>query len=388
MMKRILLEIIITESKREFMKYAAANKISSETVEQVMSADPSPTKKYTFTVLRWIVPCVRNQEEIAKAWRNSNKNYEYMFNTPEAYARDTVIREFSRYISKFYRFNGIRFKKDFQSFKTVDEFAQFMVEYSNELSGKQKRKVAKDPTAVSKVFENDKCIILHIKKKEASCLYGKGTKWCITGLDVTHFENYSVTATIYFIIDKKNPTIKYAVVSNNIKPAQSLHGEGNGDYATMDVLKNGSAPVVKLPLDIDVYNAEDYLLWSNSAMNLVEFWEGQEIFDSFREEYEEYYTKSNEDDDSQWSGSYREYLHCLITFLRDTKNIIPSFDEISKKYDIPDGEKFFKRIPLEDTYIAPESIPDNPADNNDEPDNVQEYLFPEPEPDSIEAHNV
>lgn len=55
-----------------------------------------------------------------------------------------------------------------------------------------------------KVFENDKCQIFKIISKEAACLYGSGTKWCISAKNSNHFNEYATQGIMFYFIFIKN----------------------------------------------------------------------------------------------------------------------------------------------------------------------------------------
>ena len=68
-----------------------------------------------------------------------------------------------------------------------------------------------------KIYEDDDWLVLKINTYEASVKYGKGTEWCITGnnsdqgrIDFNH-HTLDSGATIYFFINKKNKSHKYAL---------------------------------------------------------------------------------------------------------------------------------------------------------------------------------
>lgn len=53
------------------------------------------------------------------------------------------------------------------------------------------------------VFENDKVRVYHILNKDASCMYGAGTKWCTTAAgEQNMFKYYHVGHNLYYILSK------------------------------------------------------------------------------------------------------------------------------------------------------------------------------------------
>jgi hypothetical protein len=112
--------------------------------------------------------------------------------------------------------------------KNVNKYKQKDI---NSYSINELKKVLEEPVQKSKtelkssgaklIFENDKVFIYHILTEAASKLYGKGTKWCVSGEKDNKFNEYDEEINLYFIIskyrDKEDPLYKIAVaVYSNI----------------------------------------------------------------------------------------------------------------------------------------------------------------------------
>ncbi len=75
----------------------------------------------------------------------------------------------------------------------------------------EKKKAVKEEGS-KKVFEDDQIVILNILNKEASCTYGKSTKWCISAdKSSNYWDQYYMSdlCTFYFVIVKDTKE-KYA----------------------------------------------------------------------------------------------------------------------------------------------------------------------------------
>jgi len=54
-----------------------------------------------------------------------------------------------------------------------------------------------------KIFDDGRYLVVKPQTEEASCYYGKGTTWCISGEEDNHFNRYKAQgATFYFVIDR------------------------------------------------------------------------------------------------------------------------------------------------------------------------------------------
>ena len=98
------------------------------------------------------------------------------------------------------------------------EFIDFIEDLESKKSKTQKNKQAKDVGATL-VYEDEEWFIYRIDTWEASCLYGKGTKWCISGENSKFWDDYA-KATVYFCISKilpeSNPFHKIAIIIDYI----------------------------------------------------------------------------------------------------------------------------------------------------------------------------
>ena len=104
-------------------------------------------------------------------------------------------------------------EKDIDRYKSLDQLEQMLATKRGAVSKTQQKQQAKVEGA-DLVFENDLWRVYHITTYEASVLYGKGTKWCISGKTAAgrdYFQDYASNLTIYFAIPKTDENEKIAV---------------------------------------------------------------------------------------------------------------------------------------------------------------------------------
>jgi hypothetical protein len=83
----------------------------------------------------------------------------------------------------------------------VDLFLKEVKKLKTEADKKKELEIKSKET--SKIYEDDKIVVLRPLTWEASCLYGAGTKWCTASKkSMEHFLNYSSTGGLYYIIVK------------------------------------------------------------------------------------------------------------------------------------------------------------------------------------------
>lgn len=96
--------------------------------------------------------------------------------------------------------------RDITAYDSVDELSQAVLETTKELKRKQDTGAEQ-----KKVFENKDWLLVQPLNKAASCKYGKGTKWCISGDNLTAWEEFTKEGDEFlFVFDKRNKR-KYAV---------------------------------------------------------------------------------------------------------------------------------------------------------------------------------
>jgi len=85
-----------------------------------------------------------------------------------------------------------------------------------------------------KIYEDNNVLIVSPKSHRASCYYGAKTKWCTTSTDTQHFQNYTNTGVLIYIINKHPITIgehyqKIAIYIPDINSNGILSNLGDDD---------------------------------------------------------------------------------------------------------------------------------------------------------------
>ena len=190
------------------MLYVSASKISdlkslypnlSKEIDQLYSADPTPTKKY----IHWSI-----------------KQLKLGFDVQQII---DIIQNFHKYSLKLQN-------KDINSYSYNS--------LKNIISGLQD----KPPLSIKeikqsgsyKVYESPNFIVIHPKTKAATHFYASGTRWCITMKDETHFETYVLKGIPIFIIINKSASKSDPMHKIGI----ALIDEENNTYDAYDALNH------------------------------------------------------------------------------------------------------------------------------------------------------
>jgi hypothetical protein len=172
----LLIESRIGDAKTVFAK----SKHSPSVFDQLVDADPTPTKKYIMWMVNRLV-AGDSVDKIEQAAHVFAKNEQRL---PE---------------------------KDINKYTSADEITKTIAGL-----GKTRSETAKeDLSGADLVFENNKCKVLKINTPKASYKLGVNGDggWCISRQHDNYFSpNYSGKNHIYFIISKIDKTEKYAAL--------------------------------------------------------------------------------------------------------------------------------------------------------------------------------
>jgi hypothetical protein len=152
---------------------------NSELIAELYDYDPSPNKKY----LHWLY-----ERFIEDFGLRNLKNFDHGF-------WDNVSK--ALFILEHYpqRFKNAELSTDIYSYKDLDSF---IMASEKSFQRSNRKLVLKDD--IDLVDEFDGIVILYPSTADASCYYGKGTRWCITRSST--YEDYMEKGNLFFILNK------------------------------------------------------------------------------------------------------------------------------------------------------------------------------------------
>lgn len=175
-LNQILESTVLLEGRKEdaIKKYGEEHEKLINTLSQ---DDPSGNNKY----LDWMVKTALG------------KNQDKSIPTVDAILR--IVTGFHKQLARIKN-------KDINSYKELIDLKDVVDEAEK---AAEEKKIAKQ---AKKVFENDEAVIYAPFTVQASCKYGAGSRWCISGTAGTnnsnpHFDDYSKHSNFYFFINKK-----------------------------------------------------------------------------------------------------------------------------------------------------------------------------------------
>lgn len=126
-------------------------------------------------------------------------------------------------------------QKDINSWadKPLYLLIDFITRAEDIVTDTEKRKLAKSSS--EKIYEDERFTILTPHSYEASCYFGAGTKWCISGRSSVHYRNYVERGYEFiFVIDKNPNDPRYAKVAIAFIPKELGNWDAIEIFDTLD----------------------------------------------------------------------------------------------------------------------------------------------------------
>ena len=201
-LRNILIEGRIEDAKNLIRKHYLVDEESSDymyLVDYLVDKDPSGNNKY----LMWMVK------------RMVDDNEETHHNTEGALIE--LVTDFHELLPKISNALAVKvFGADSDisiSPKSIDSYDNTQTLYKivdaarEHESRKQVEVQAK--SGADKIYDDERWMVIRPATKEASCYYGAGTKWCTAMKNENHFDKYTSTGRLYYLIDKSRKLGKY-----------------------------------------------------------------------------------------------------------------------------------------------------------------------------------
>jgi len=177
---------------------------------------------------------------------------------------------FTKLVAALKRFEKISSnlpKTDINQYNGLTELLTSLLEYES----KSKRNIRKVQGG-NVVYEDDRFFIVNPLTQEASCYYGKGTKWC-TAADSNHqFNQYNQDGKLFYILDKSlpnsDPLYKVALL-------QKIDGDMTFYDAKDETIKGGKWIAPGEKFDVIVAAIDKYL--ESEYSEQLKIWRDKEL---------------------------------------------------------------------------------------------------------------
>ena len=104
-------------------------------------------------------------------------------------------------LKKFKKISSNLPKTDINQYQTLAELTSAITDYEN-----KSRRNIKKVEGGNVVYDDGRFFVVNPLNHEASCYYGRGTKWCTAAETDTHFKRYNDDGKLFYIIDRSKST--------------------------------------------------------------------------------------------------------------------------------------------------------------------------------------
>ena len=224
--------------------------------------------------------------------------------------------------------------KDFSKLKKMDK--KDIQDFIDNFKSKSDKKKSDKTEGAEKLYEDSDWIVYRITSYPAAQLYGKGTKWCITGRypgyekrGQRYFDEYiednNLDGGYYFYLNKKDPSEKYCILQTKDKDIHSIWDASDTNRGRSKYTLDIELPYVKevnlkkgyLDYSLDKAIRENDFDWIkkkikdgtidiNKSLNVY----GDTLLNQYSIDYTEYY----------FDSSYFDFIRWLLNNGADVNN--------------------------------------------------------------------
>jgi hypothetical protein len=119
--------------------------------------------------------------------------------------------EIADVIDLFHRFRDRLDNKDINSYKFTElrDMLFDMRDFGGKSKNQEKKWLKEEMKKVQlsgaeKLYEDDQCDVIYVPDKATACVYGSGTKWCITMENERYYEDYANNNVVFYYIIRKD----------------------------------------------------------------------------------------------------------------------------------------------------------------------------------------
>lgn len=210
--KENLYDIFLNKSDISFEEYSTEDK--NLIFNSLWDMDKTPSKK----MLTWYLRVIKDigkvhPDTLIPTFNRVIDNFKRI----ESSINEKLIDGFKEEIVSYFTSDKLRDKylkilespKDINVYPDISSLRELSLYIKNETFSKEQKRRAKKESI--KLYEDSKYLVIRPLSYDASCVYGKGTKWCISSKESSaHFNDYIQENNFIFVIDKQSNDRKYS----------------------------------------------------------------------------------------------------------------------------------------------------------------------------------
>ena len=239
----ILEEEMLAEGRLQDTKKKHPNLAKIGMIDYLSGADPSGNNKY----LQWSAKQLE---------QSSLSDVEY------------AARSVSLAVAEFHKYSQRLQKKDINQYRSYLDIMSDVSAIKNILTNKEKRRKEKEKMSgeSSVVYESDNYFVVRPDTPEASCYFGRNTKWCISSTESqNYFEEYTEKGKVFYMVrsdkeaDKDSRHKKIALVygTNGLEEAYDVIDHEIGTQALVKIFGDEYNAIIEATDDFTVEHPPD-----------------------------------------------------------------------------------------------------------------------------------
>jgi hypothetical protein len=265
-----------------------------------------------------------------------------VFNNEIAFAEE--LAETQELLMKFNKISSNLPIKDILQYKSLSELDEAIKTYEN-----KPRRIIKKVDGADIIYDSDDYTIIHPKEYNASCFYGKGSKWCTASEESDkQWKSYNKEGKLFYFLSKKLPTSNnyYKVaLDQKFKGTKSFYDANDTSFTKGWIIDTEE---FKEMIDaINLYMKDNFSneieIFSNEEKAQVEMErirriEAQERINRKKAE------ANSRREDNEWDpeeithGDVGSQAWALFTFLLSTENLNEKQPEDEQRIEFIDSE--------------------------------------------------
>lgn len=209
--------------KRTVGSSFSSDDLTKHIIEKVAEADPSPGKEYTDRMLHWYSKS-SDRYSLPQAWSPVGADEETrikgetinqqmidkhrkLYDEKHSYVNHFKMEDLGRAADALAIFHKVKHtlpenQKDINKINSLRHLEDIVEQHRFRVSKTQEEKNIKSE-GVTKLHEDEDISVYHIKTKEASCMMGANTRWCVSSSRGNAFDSYNSTSPLILFQDKK-----------------------------------------------------------------------------------------------------------------------------------------------------------------------------------------
>ena len=355
---------------------------TEDIVNKIAEADPTPGKEYTDRMLHWYAESAKPKrvrilifpidlpnhpvdDLVQKIAREHNQQHDTERNEKHSNVYKLHLEDLGRAteaLSFYHRIKG-RLPAEHRTIDKINSLhhLESIVDPLRQQQGADDIMREAEKSSSKKhqrenfpiIYEDEHVRVHHMKTKEGSCQYGRGSKWCVSGTNYNAYDEYNMKSPLLMFVDKKGVLNQHLVPSaiapnkDNFRRYMFTFGKGRGNtdinsYSDHQLMDEANDP----------FNYDTFIKHFPQTRNLPELQHQHQVLFQSRDQKDRHSRVAYTGVDSV--KSIRDHLAQFPEFARPNAESAYLSGFLTRKMKLQDAEH------VGDDYKIPELVHNNP----------------------------